>query len=215
MLGFPEVPQDVTELLMAWGSGDREALDRLVASIYGDLRFIARNCLRSERVDHTLQPSALVNEVYFRLVRQGEIRWRHRTQFYALAARLMRRILVDHARRRRAQKRSPVTLVSESWESTRRRELEALALEDALGKLEAVAPRQAKVVELRFFGGMTTAEVAEVVGVSRRTVRLDWSAARTWLYRELGRQRPTAPGEEKEDVPGRGTRGLSLGAGAR
>lgn len=199
--------EDITENLVAWGSGDSAALDRVMELVHRDLQSIAKNCLRSERPDHTLQPGALVNEAYCRLVRQGRIRWQHRAQFFAVAARLMRRILIDYARRRKATKRSAVTLQSESWQAAHERRLEALVLEEALLKLEAVAPRQGRVVELRFFGGMTIEEVAEVLGVSPRTVRLDWAAARTWLYRELRRQEARVSGERGGE-PGRSTGGL-------
>ncbi len=177
---------DLTQLLLDWGEGDSRALDRLLPHVYDQLRIMARRFFLREAPGHTLQPTALVNEAYLRLVDQRRVRWHNRAQFFAVAARIMRRILVDHARKSRAAKRSPVVLdAGSSWGGGAG--VDPLALDEALGALAEFAPRQAQIVELRFFGGLTIEETAEVLEMSPRTVKQDWSMARAWLFGELSK----------------------------
>ena len=180
-------PGDVTEMLLDWSGGDRAALDRLVPVIHDELRRVARARLRGERPGHLLQTTALVNEAYLRLVDQRQVRWQNRAHFFAIASQLMRRILVDHARRRAAVKRGadaqPVTLADCADPQAERVDL--LALDEALTRLAAMDERQSRVVELRFFGGLTEEETAEVLDISVRTVRREWTMAKAWLYRQL------------------------------
>jgi RNA polymerase sigma factor (TIGR02999 family) len=182
---------DVTDLLIAWSSGDQAALDRLMPIVYVELRKVAHHCMRGERPDHTLQTTALVHEAYLRLVDVSRIQWQNRAQFFAVAARTMRRILVDAARERNALKRgldpSQVALDADSLQAPQRGE-DVAALDDALTRFAAVDPRKAHVVELRYFGGLTIDETGEVLGISRETVIRDWRMAKLWLLREL--QRP-------------------------
>src|SRR5271165_1165002 len=177
----------VTHLLQAWSSGDRDALDRLTPIVYDELRRLARHYMRGERSGHTLQTTALVNEAYLRLVDFKSMSWENRAHFFAVAAQLMRRILVDHARRRNLKRGAGFQHVH--LEDTAvlggQREPNFVALDDALQGLAEVDPRKAQVVELRFFGGLTVEETAEVLKVSPVTVLRDWSTARAWLYREL------------------------------
>ncbi|RMH19000.1 MAG: sigma-70 family RNA polymerase sigma factor [Acidobacteria bacterium] len=179
---------DVTELLHAWRAGDQAALTRLLPRVYEDLRRLAGRHLARERAGHTLQPTALVNECYLELLDQNRVDWQDRAHFLAIAARTMRRILIAHARKRRAMKRGggvlPLTL-DEALEVAGGRRLDLLALDDALRALEALSPRQSQVVELRFFGGLTIPETAAVLGVSPATVKNDWQMARAWLFNEL------------------------------
>lgn len=183
---------DVTACLQDWNRGDPDALDRLLPLIYRELKTLASHSLRRERRDHTLGPTALVHEVFLRLVRQRRAGWQDRTHFLALAATLMRRILVDHARKRQGLKRGgdrqriPVEslgpLPSPSRACSR---VDLLALDRALQTMARIEPTQARLVELRFFGGLTEVETAEVLGVTPRTVRRRWLTARLWLYRHL------------------------------
>lgn len=175
---------DVTELLLRWGDGDQAALDRLMPVVYRDLHSLAAGIFAAERPGHTLQPTAVVNEVYLRLVDQRRVRWRNRAQFFAIAARMMRRILVDHARRRRALKRITV-LPPSGANAVQPREVDLLALDAALERLSGLAQRQTDVVELRFFAGLTLDETAAALGVSKATVKVDWSMAKAWLAKEL------------------------------
>lgn len=181
----------VTELLLAWGSGDRVALDELVPIIHEELRRLARHQMRGERDNHTLQTTALVNEAFLRLVDLHRIRWQDRAHFLALSARLMRRILVDHARSRGYQKRgggaANVTL-DESLVASPERDLDLVALDDALEDLARVDARKSQVVELRFFGGLSVEETAEALKVSPETVTRDWRLAKVWLLREISRR---------------------------
>lgn len=180
----------VTQMLAAWRGGDDDAFGRLLPAVYGDLRRIARHRLGGERVDHTLQATALVNECYMRLLGQHKVPWQDRTHFLAVAARSMRRILVDHARRKRAAKRGgpEITLaLDEALDAAEGKALDVVALDDALDALAELAPRQAKIIELRFFGGLTVPETAEVLEVSPATVKLDFQMARAWLYDQLRR----------------------------
>jgi RNA polymerase sigma factor (TIGR02999 family) len=181
---------DVTKLLQGWQGGDRAALDALVPVVYKELRRLAHYELRKERPDHTLQSAALVNEAYLRLFRLEPPQWESRTHFFAIAAQLIRQILVDYARRHRAGKRGAgqATLPLEDASNfSRGKDIDVVLLDDALKTLSDLDPRKAKVVELRFFGGLTFAETAEVLDVSAVTVSRDWSTARAWLHREMNR----------------------------
>ena len=180
---------DVTRLLNDWANGNQQALDELTPLVYRELRQLAASCLRKERDGHTLQPTALVHEAYLRLVKPGSLRIESRGHFFALASQLMREILVDHARSRKAGKRdggSRLTL-DEAAELSRSNDVDLLALDDALTQLSQMSPRQSRIVELRFFGGLSIAETAEFLEVSHATVEREWSVARTWLYREINR----------------------------
>jgi RNA polymerase sigma factor (TIGR02999 family) len=181
-------PGNVTQLLLAWSDGDRAALEDLVPAVYGELRRIAGRYLRRERLDHTLQPTALVHEAYLKLIDQERARWQNRAQFFGVAAQLMRRILVDHARERAAAKRgggvSPVTLVDAAGASPARG-IDVLALDEALTRLTALYPEQGRLVELRYFGGLTIEETGEAMGLSPATVKRQWAVARAWLLANL------------------------------
>jgi RNA polymerase sigma-70 factor (ECF subfamily) len=178
----------VTELLLAWGGGDRAALDELVPIIHEELRRLARHQMRGERDNHTLQTTALVNEAFLRLVDLRRIRWQDRAHFLALSARLMRRILVDHARSRSYQKRgggaANVTL-DEALVASPERGVDLVALDDALEVLARVDARKSQVVELRFFGGLSVEETAEALKISPETVTRDWRLAKVWLLHEI------------------------------
>lgn len=179
---------EITILLKAWSSGDQAALERLAERVYPELRVMARRYMKNERQGNTLQATALVHEVYLRLVDVTQVEWRERAQFFAMAAQMMRRILVDAARARGAQKRggnAAKTSLDESamLSSTPNRSI--LALDEALTAFSQLAPRQAKVVELRYFGGLTEEEIVTVLKISPRTVRRDWDLAKAWLLREL------------------------------
>jgi RNA polymerase sigma factor (TIGR02999 family) len=179
-------------LLLAWSSGEPSARDDLVSLVYDELRKVAEQSLRRERPDHTLQATALVNEAYLRLVDQRQVRWKDRVHFFAVSAGVMRRILVDHARRHRAAKRGGgVTSVplDEAAIAAPEPDVDYIAIDAALERLAAIDPRQAQVVDLRFLGGLTIEETAEALSVSPATVKSEWSLARAWLYREL-RHRP-------------------------
>ena len=184
--------KDVTAWLIAWGRGDALAGGRLMTAVYEDLRRVARRRLRAERADHSLAPTALVHEAYLRLVGMRRVRWQNRAQFFAIAARLMRQILVDQAREAGAAKRGAgawrVPLTDERA-TTGPRDVSLLDLDAALQKLSEGDPRLGDLVVLRFFGGLTVEEAAEAVGSSPATVKRDWSRARAWLFREL---RPVA-----------------------
>ena len=182
--------RSVTALLTDWSRGDASALDRLVPLVYAELRRIAARQLRGERPNHTLQPTALVNEVYLRLVDQRQVEWQDRAHFLGVAAQTMRRILVDHARRRDAGKRGdgvPAVSIDDAREIATSGELPLLALDDALARLEALDPGLAKIVELRAFGGLTIDEAAHVLDVSPSTAKRSWRTAKAWLNRELRR----------------------------
>jgi RNA polymerase sigma factor (TIGR02999 family) len=183
--------REVTALLKAWSGGERGALERLLPLVYGELRRLAASYMRRERSDHTLQPTALVHEAYLRLVDQN-VDWQNRAHFFGIAAQMMRRILVDHARRRQTAKRdAPVYRLSQpEGIAGPDRDPELLSLDRALGGLESLDPRQARIVELRFFGGLGVEETAEVVGVSSATVKREWRSARAWLRREIGAPAP-------------------------
>jgi RNA polymerase sigma factor (TIGR02999 family) len=179
-------PEDVTDLLRAWSEGDARAGERLMPLVYAELRRRAAQHLRRERRGHTLEPTALVHEAYLRLVGQRGT-WQNRGHFYAVASGMMRRVLVDHARARRRAKRSAGVRVSLSdIEAIRPEpEVEMLALDEALDELAVREPRQARLVELRYFGGLSESEAAEVLSISRATASRDWSLARAWLHRRV------------------------------
>ena len=183
-------PSDVTRLLLAWSDGDETALQRLMPLVYAELRRLAARYMGRERAGHTLQTSALINEAYLRLVGARGVQWQNRAHFYAVSAGAMRRILVDFARARDNLKRGggvrPIPLDEQTLAGVTR-SADLLALDEALERLAVLSPRQGRVVELRYFGGMTEQEVADVLHVSSRTVRNDWQLARAWLHRELGR----------------------------
>jgi RNA polymerase sigma-70 factor, ECF subfamily len=187
-------PQDLTQLLRRLRAGDEEAAAQVAAAAYGELRKLAARCLRRERPGHTLQPTALVNEAFLKLAANTRAEWRDRAQFYAVAARLMRRILVDYARKRRAGKRgggNQVTL-EENLVLREERIEDVLGVDEILERLEALDPRQGRIVELRFFSGLTVEEIAEVLGISTPTVKREWSSAKAWLHRELSAGRKQA-----------------------
>jgi RNA polymerase sigma factor (TIGR02999 family) len=176
---------DITNLLKAWSRGDDDALQRLSSRVYAELRQMARRYMRNERPGRTLQTTALVHEVYLRLVGVSKVEWQHRAQFFAMAAQMMRRILVDAARARASRKRDVHVNLDETAILSPQPDRSILALDEALEAFSQIAPRQAKVVELRYFGGLNEEEIVEVLKVSPRTVRRDWEFARVWLAREL------------------------------
>jgi RNA polymerase sigma factor (TIGR02999 family) len=187
-------PRSVTALLGDWSRGDESALNQLLPLIYAELRRVAARQLRGERANHTLQPTALVHEVYLRFVDQRQVDWQNRAHFLGVAARVMRRILVDHARRRDASKRGDgVQCVSldEAKDVAASKELPILALDHALDRLEKIDSELAKIVELRAFGGLTIEEAAQILKVSPSTAKRDWRTAKAWLSRELGREART------------------------
>jgi RNA polymerase sigma-70 factor, ECF subfamily len=180
----------VTELLQQWSNGDDAAREKLVPLVYDELRRMARNVL-SDRRDQTLQSTALVHEAYLRLVGHTSVHWDNRVHFFAVAAQLMRRILIDHVRKERAQKRGgeSVTLVlDEAIALPAKREVDLVALDDALTELAALDERQCRLVELRFFGGLTIEETAQALEISPATVKREWATARLWLLREMSRR---------------------------
>jgi RNA polymerase sigma factor (TIGR02999 family) len=185
----PSPPADqITQLLVRWRAGDQRALDELMPLVYDELHRLAAHYLRGERRGHTLQTSALVNEAYLRLAGHEEIQWQNRAHFFAIAAQAMRRILVDHSRRRSNQKRGgdvPKVALDEALIVSADRAAEVVALDDALTRLAEIAPRKSQLVELRFFGGLSIEETAEVLKVSPGTVMRDWTFAKAWLLREI------------------------------
>ena len=186
-----EPPSQVTKLLQGWRGGDRNDLEALLPLVYDELRRLAHHHLRNERPDHTLQSTALVHEAYFRLVGQDLPEWESRAHFFAIAAQLMRQILVDYARRHRASKRGSgvcTLTLDDAAALPERKDVDVLALDDALNPLAEIDPRQARVVELRFFAGLSLEETSEVMGIATATVQRDWTAARAWLHREISRR---------------------------
>lgn len=181
---------DVTQLLVDYSNGKRDALDVLTPLVYGELRNLAARYLRRERSDHTLQSTALVHEAYLRLIDQNQVRWQNRAHFFGVAAQMIRRILVDHARTRHAQKRggnAQKLSLDEAIGLPERRDLDIVALDDALKLLAELDAQQSKVIELRFFGGLSIEETAEALGISPATVKREWVTARAWLLRQLSR----------------------------
>ena len=178
----------VTELLLAWSNGDLSAREKLVPLVYDELHQLARRRMRRERPGHTLQTTALINEAYFRLVSQRNVRWQNRAHFLAVAGQVMRRILVDHARSQHYQKRrgrARVLPIDEIDVLSPGRAAEVVALDDALKRLQALDERKCRVVELRFFAGLSVEETAKALDVSPTTVKRDWTVAKAWLYREV------------------------------
>jgi RNA polymerase sigma factor (TIGR02999 family) len=185
-----EIPSPgITQLLLDWSRGDQSALEALTPLVYDELRRLAASYMRRERPDHTLQSTALVHEAYVRLVDQ-RVEWKSRSHFFGIAAQMMRRILVDHAKQHKSAKRGsgirPVTL-DEPLLVARQPSLDMVALDDALSALAAIEPKRAKIVELRFFGGLSNEEAAEVLQMSPATVQRQWAGARAWLYHEMNR----------------------------
>lgn len=183
-------PKEVTQLLLDWSNGNQAALDRLTPLVYEELHRLAHQHMSRERRDHTLQTSALVNEAYLRLIDQRNVHWQNRSHFFSIASRLMRRILVDHARAHTPAKRGGGALqvsLDEAAFVSQERASELVALDDALTSLAAIDQRKCQVVELRFFGGMSVEETATALGVSPITIKRDWSTAKAWLHRAIGR----------------------------
>jgi RNA polymerase sigma factor (TIGR02999 family) len=182
---------DATQILAEINAGNADAAARLLPLVYDEFRAMAARYLHHERADHTLQPTALVHEAYLKMVDQSRVDWQGRTHFFAVAAQAMRRVLIDHARHHSRQKRGGgrhKIVLDEAVALSPQRDEEVLALDEALVRLAAVDARQAKIVELRFFGGLTVEEVGQVLGVSKRTIEGDWTMARAWLKRELSRE---------------------------
>jgi RNA polymerase sigma factor (TIGR02999 family) len=181
-------PQQLTRLLMGWSDGNKEALEELMPLVYDELRRLAAAYLRRERPDHTLQSGALVSEAYLRLIDQTRVRWQNRAHFFGVAAQMMRRILVDHARNRVAMKRgagATVISINDAIVGKDMQNLDLIALDDALTKLAGFDQQQSKIVELRFFGELSIEETAEVLGISPATVKRDWAVAKAWLFRQM------------------------------
>lgn len=181
-------PSELTHLLLDWGKGDKDALDKLMPLVYDELRSLARRYLSRESAGHTLQTTALVNEAYLRLIDQSRVQWQNRAHFFAISAQMMRRILVDHARKQHYAKRGggavrlsldDVALLSKE------KAAELVALDEALEKLAEMDSRRSRVVELRFFGGLNNEEIASVLGISANTVMRDWNLAKAWLYKTV------------------------------
>jgi len=184
-------PQEITRLLVAWGDGDQSAFEELAPLVHSELHRLAHHYMGGERPGHTLQTSALVNEAYIRLIDWKNVRWQNRAHFFAISAQLMRRILVDFARERQHLKRGGGTMqvsLGEAAALTECRDADLVALDEALVALAEVDPRKGQVVEMRFFGGLSIEEVAEVLMISKETVMRDWRLAKVWLLRELGRE---------------------------
>jgi RNA polymerase sigma factor (TIGR02999 family) len=185
---YPASSERVSKLLLNWGQGDQGAREALIPLVYDELRRLARRYLRRERPNHTLQSAALVNEAYLRLIRQEQPKWQNRAHFFGVAAQLMRHILVDHARNRAAAKRgagAPRLTLDPDIALPQERDVDLIALDDALNQLAALDPQQSRLVELRFFGGLSIEETSVVLGVSPATVKREWATARAWLQREM------------------------------
>ena len=183
-----QTSQNVTQLLIGWSNGDREALDALLPVVYEELRKQAANYLRRERVGHTLQTTALIHEAYLKLVDQKNVHWQNRAHFFGIAAQLMRRILVDHARTKKRAKRGGSNIrvsFNEANVLAPRQNLDIVALDEALERLSEIDEQQSRIVELRFFSGLTVEETAAVLAISPATVKRDWSMAKAWLHREI------------------------------
>lgn len=182
--------ENITQLLLKWSDGDQTALDQLMPLVYDELRKLARSYLRRHGNNLSMQPTVLVNEAYLRLVNQRQVSWENRAQFFGLASKLMRNLLVDYARQRGAAKRGggeyhlSLTYAEKAGQPSQS-EIDLIALDEALNKLAILSPQQSKIVELRFFGGLTIPETASAIGVSHATVEREWSAARAWLYSQL------------------------------
>lgn len=183
-----EGDQEITRLLLAWREGEKSALDRLMPAVYEELKRLASAYMRRQRPGHSLQTVDLVNEAYMRLIDSSRVNWQDRNHFYAISSQIMRRLLVDSARKRNSQKRgggrAQITL-EDNLEIAADAGTDLVALDEAMKLLAELNPRQSRIIELRYFGGLTEEETAEVLGVSSRTIRRDWTVARAWLYREL------------------------------
>lgn len=181
-------PNEITEQLIAWSKGDEAALETLIPAVYQELRRMADYYLRGEDSGHSLQPTALVHEAYLRLIDQTKVEWQNRAHFFGVAAQMMRRILIDHAKAKHRAKRGGTAVkvvLDENANFTQERAAELLALDEALQSLARMDERKSRIVELRYFGGLTVEETAQVLGISDKTVMRDWSLAKAWLYREL------------------------------
>lgn len=184
-------PHELTQLLIDWGNGRQDALEQLFPLVYQELRRIARRYMRRERSGHTLQTTAVVHEAYLRLIDQKHVQWQNRAHFFAIAAQMMRRILITHAQSHAYAKRGGGTFkvsLDEAAILSQERAGELIALDEALTSLTAIDPRRSQVVELRFFGGLSNEEIAEVLKVSPNTVTRDWNVAKAWLYREMSKE---------------------------
>ena len=183
--------ENITELLVGYGRGDKEALDKLMPIVYDELRRQAARYLRREQPGHTMQTTALIHEAYVRLVDQRNVQWQNRAHFFGIAAQMMRRILVDHARTKKRAKRGGSAVKVSLADATipvKEQDLDVVALDEALNRLAEIDEQQSRVVELRFFSGLTVEETAEVMHISPATVKRDWSMAKAWLHRELSRE---------------------------
>src|SRR5262249_32499212 len=179
---------DVTQLLINWSNGDKESLEKLIPLVYGELRRLADRYVRRERQGHTLQSTALVHEAWMKLIDQRNVHWQNRAHFFGVAAQMIRRILVDYARNRHAEKRGGHAFklsLDDAIEVPKQRDLDLVALDDALDGLSKVDAQQGRIVELRFFAGLSIEETAEVLRISPATVKRDWVSAKAWLYREM------------------------------
>jgi RNA polymerase sigma factor (TIGR02999 family) len=188
-----QVHGDITSLLLQWRGGDETARDQLMTLVYEELRRLARQCMRHERAGHTLQTTALVNEAYLRMVNSSRVEWHDRAHFFAVAAQLMRRVLVDEARKRHYQKRGGEFTrieLDEALIPAQQREFDLLALDEALDRLAEFAPRKSRVVEMRFFGGLSINETGAVLGISADIVKREWRTAKLWLLQELTGETP-------------------------
>lgn len=191
MTKLPAPPHEVTQLLLDWNEGNEAALGKLMPIVYRELRRLAHQHLNKERDGHSLQTTDLVHEAYLRLIDQKRARWQNRSHFFGVAAQLMRRILVDHARRHRRAKRgggAPVVPLEEAAVVSSQSDVDLIALDEALSRLAEIDPRKARIVELRFFGGLEVSETAVLLSVSEITVMRDWRLAKTWLHRELSNE---------------------------
>lgn len=183
-------PQNITQLLIAWNGGDKQALDKLLPVVYDELRRQAARYLRRERPGHTLQTTALIHEAYLRLIDQKSVQWQNRAQFFGIAAQMMRRILVDHARTKHRAKRGGSDIrvsLTDATKVSKDPGVDLVELDEALNRLTKIDPQQSKIVELRFFSGLNVEETAAALQISPATVKRDWKVAKAWLYREISR----------------------------
>jgi RNA polymerase sigma factor (TIGR02999 family) len=189
-MGSPSPSPEVTRLLVSWSKGDEAALEHLLPLVYGELRRLASAYLRRERPNHTLQSTALVHEAFMRLVNQQDVQWKNRAHFYAIAAQMIRRILVDYARSQHAEKRGAGAVklaLDEAVDVPQKADVDLLGLNGALDRLAELDPRQSRIVELRFFAGLSIEETAEVMQLSPASIKREWTSARAWLFREMTR----------------------------
>ena len=185
------LPKDVTQLLLDWSNGNKDAVNKLIPLVYNHLRGLANHYLRRERPNHTLQATALIHEAYLKLVDQTNVHWQNRAHFFGIAANLMRQILVNHALSHNSAKRGGGAYklsLDEAVGLSKERDVDLVALDEAITRLTSLDARQGRIVELRFFGGLTIEETAEVLGISPATVKREWTTAKAWLYREISRR---------------------------